>query len=103
MADFAGEAVFLRARNLLAIQGWPTGEPLSRTLRRRDQSPAAHHPKGGVDVGYRAWSGGASPLLLTGTGIGASARFIAFAPPSYTAVENLSVFDPNFIGGIEVG
>ena len=59
--------------------------------------------KGGVDVGYRARSGGASPLLLTGTGIGASARFIAFAPPSYTAVENLSVFDHNFIGGIEVG
>lgn len=58
---------------------------------------------GGVDIGFRARSGGATPLLTTGTGAGTTARFVAFAAPRFTAIENIDAFDVGFTGGVEVG
>jgi hypothetical protein len=58
---------------------------------------------GGVNIGYRARSGDASPLLLAATGTGVASRLLAFAPPNFTAVANIEVFDPGFLGGVNVG
>ncbi|HEY2909971.1 MAG TPA: Ig-like domain-containing protein, partial [Gemmataceae bacterium] len=57
----------------------------------------------GVFVGYRTRDGGASPLLLAGSGHGDSASLVAFAPPDYQPVQNIDAFDSDFIGGVTVG
>ncbi len=58
---------------------------------------------GGVNVGFRARSGGAAPLLTTGTGTGVTARFIAFAAPGFNPIENVEAFENGFTGGVVVG
>ncbi len=57
---------------------------------------------GGVNVGFRARSDG-TKLLTTGTGTGVTARFIAFAAPSFTPIENVEAFENGFTGGVVVG
>jgi len=58
---------------------------------------------GGVNVGYRARSGGAAPLILAGTGEGTPARLLGFAPGSVSPVLNIDAFDADFMGGVNVG
>lgn len=59
--------------------------------------------RAGISVGYRQRSGGASPLLLVGTGTGSDSQLIGFAAPDFNPVADIDAFDPGFTGGVSVG
>jgi len=58
---------------------------------------------GGISVGYRMRSGGSTPVLVAGTGSGTHTRVATFAPPNFVQDDTADVFDPLFLGGVDVG
>ena len=57
---------------------------------------------GGVNVGYKVRSGGASPWLLAGAASGES-RVLGIAVPTLGLEASFDAFDPGFLGGVAVG
>ncbi|MFO0804362.1 MAG: Ig-like domain-containing protein [Gemmataceae bacterium] len=58
---------------------------------------------GGISVGYRMRSGGSAPVLVVGSGSGAASRVNTYAAPTFTPIASAAVFDPGFLGGVDVG